>query len=279
MRIEILGSGGAVTTPRPGCDCAVCVESRAKGVPYARTGPSVFVHGPDVLIDTPEESKDQLVRAGIPRVPLALYSHFHPDHTAGMRVFESMNLDFRSWPLRAETTEVYLPERVAEDFRTYLGLWAHLEFMQERQGTVHVNVVANDEPFELGGALVTPVRLAEDYVFAYLFEADGKRALIAMDELNGWAPPDLGRLDLALLPMGIHEHDPFTGERRIGEEHPVLRFEATFPETLEIVRKLDAARVVLSHVEEMDGLGHDELQRLGAREGVEVAYDTMQVDV
>ena len=50
MRVEVLGSGGAVTIPRPGCSCRVCVEAREKGVPYSRTGPSVFVHGPDVLI-------------------------------------------------------------------------------------------------------------------------------------------------------------------------------------------------------------------------------------
>ena len=59
MQIEILGSGGAITTPRPGCHCLVCVEARAKGVPYSRTGPSLFVHGLDVLIDTPEEIKEQ----------------------------------------------------------------------------------------------------------------------------------------------------------------------------------------------------------------------------
>jgi len=52
MRVEILGSGGATTTPRPGCMCRVCVEARAKGVPYARTDP----HGtesnePDVECD------------------------------------------------------------------------------------------------------------------------------------------------------------------------------------------------------------------------------------
>lgn len=54
MRIEFLGTGGAITTPRPGCACRVCAEARVKGVPYSRTGPSVFIHGPDVLIDTPE---------------------------------------------------------------------------------------------------------------------------------------------------------------------------------------------------------------------------------
>ncbi|MCD4684507.1 MAG: hypothetical protein K8S97_01035 [Anaerolineae bacterium] len=65
MQIEILGSGGAVTTPRPLCDCRICVEARQKGIPYSRTGPSIFVHGPDVLIDTPEESKLQLDRSRV----------------------------------------------------------------------------------------------------------------------------------------------------------------------------------------------------------------------
>src|SRR5262249_56693887 len=68
LKVEILGSGGAVTIPRPGCSCRVCVEAREKGVPYARTGPSVFVHGPDVLIDTPEEAKQQLNRSQVTRI-------------------------------------------------------------------------------------------------------------------------------------------------------------------------------------------------------------------
>src|SRR5215216_4905068 len=119
MQVEVLGSGGAVTTPRPHCSCAVCVEARMKGIPYERTGPSVFVHGPDVLIDTPEESKLQLDRSRITRINAALYSHWHPDHTAGRRVWETRNYDFRGWPREAksvECTTVYLPERVGADF-------------------------------------------------------------------------------------------------------------------------------------------------------------------
>ena len=50
------------------------------------TGPSVFVHGPDVLIDTPEESKYQLKCSGIERINGCLYSHWHADHTMGMRL-------------------------------------------------------------------------------------------------------------------------------------------------------------------------------------------------
>ena len=278
MRIEILGSGGANTVPRPLCACDVCRQARLLGVPYSRTGPSVFVHGPDVLIDTPEEAKLQIDRSRISSIRCAFYSHWHPDHTAGRRICESVNGDWRAWPpdrrIRRQTP-VYLPETVAQDFRTSMALWDHLMFMQEKQQTVEVRVVRDDEAVHLGATTVTPVKLSESYVFAYLFETDTKRVLIAMDELNGWRPLDLGKLDLAVLPIGIFEHDPFTGERRIHAEHPVLAEEATYPETLEIIAALDVRRIVLSHVEHGDGNGHDDLVRLGETDGWEPAFDTM----
>ena len=65
MKVEILGSGGAVSTPRPACSCRVCAEARREGIPYSRGGPSLFVHGPDVLVDTPEDIKAQLNRSRI----------------------------------------------------------------------------------------------------------------------------------------------------------------------------------------------------------------------
>ena len=130
-----------------------------------------------------------------------------------------------------------------------------------------------------------PFRLREDYVYAFELSDGDRRLLVAMDELNGWSPPpEVKGCDLAVLPMGICEFDLFTGERLIHEEHPVLRFEATFEETLGIVAALDAGRVVLSHVEEMDCISYDELlqveQRLQA-EGTNVsfAWDGLTIDV
>lgn len=115
MQIEFLGTGGAITTPRPGCDCRICAQAREKGLPYARTGPSVFVHGPDVLIDTPEEIKNQLNRSRVTRIGACFYSLWHPDHTMGRRVWEA-NYDWRHWPPQHRPTPIYLPQQVAEDF-------------------------------------------------------------------------------------------------------------------------------------------------------------------
>jgi phosphoribosyl 1,2-cyclic phosphate phosphodiesterase len=277
LRVEILGSGGAVTIPRPGCSCRVCVEAREKGRPYERTGPSVFVHGPDVLIDTPEESKSQLNRSGVRRIAAGLYSHWHPDHTAGRRMWESRNFDFRSWPRTYETTPVYVPERVWEDFEANYGLADRFRFM-ERQGTVKVVQVAEGQPFDVGGYRVTAVPLDAENAHAFLFEGDGERILVAMDETHRWIPPDLGPLDVAVLPVGVFEHHPYSGERLIPEEFckpPVKK--TRYPQALEMARALGARRTVLSHVEEMDRLSHDELVRLGAADGWEPAYDGMVI--
>lgn len=279
LRLEILGSGGAVTIPRPGCSCLVCIEAREKGVPYARTGPSVFVHGPDVLIDTPEEAKLQLNRSQVTTITAGLYSHWHPDHTAGRRVWESRNFDFRSWPRRFETTPVYIPERVWRDFEANYGLADQFRFM-EQQGTVKVVPVPESEPFEINGATVTPIPLDAENAHAFLFEAGGKRILVAMDETHGWTPPDLGPLDLALLPIGVFEHHPYTGERLIPEEFckpPVKK--TRYGQTLELLAALRPRRTVLGHVEEMDKLSHDELVLLGATDGWEPAWDGLVLDV
>jgi phosphoribosyl 1,2-cyclic phosphate phosphodiesterase len=284
MEVEILGSGGATTIPRPGCRCRVCVGARARGVPYSRTGPSLFVHGPDLLFDTPEESRLQLDRSNVTEIAACFYSHWHPDHTMGRRVWEGVGgHDFRRWPpdpAAPTRTEIYLPEQVAADFAA-LDVRSHFDFLEER-GWVRVHELRDGETVELGGVTIRPFRLHEDYVYAFELTRGAKRLLVVMDELHRWEPPvEVRGVDLAVLPAGLHEHDPFTGERRIHEDHPVLGHEATFVQTLDIVDALAAKRVVLSHIEEIDGLGHDDLSRLAASVGREIAFahDTMVVDV
>jgi phosphoribosyl 1,2-cyclic phosphate phosphodiesterase len=285
MRVEILGSAGAITTPKPGCDCRVCAESREKGVPYSRMGPCTFVHGPDVLIDTPEEIKHQLNRSRVREIRACLYSHWHPDHVMGRRVWEDLNWSFRVWPPEPRCTPIYLPEQVAADFREHLGSWEHLEFFAERLRIVELIEVPDGETVALNGTTIRPFRLAEDYAHAFLFEADGQRVLIAPDELLGWKPPEFARgVDLAVLPMGIAATHPLTGEQQIPAEHPVLEAEASFTETLEIVRALGARQVVLSHIEEADGVTYDDLVELERRlraDGLNIcfAYDTMLIEV
>ena len=293
LTLEFLGSGGAIRTPRPGCQCELCQGARTHGVPWARTGPSIFVHGPNVLIDTPEESAMQVDRAGITDIAAGFYSHWHPDHTAGRRMYETRNWDFRNWPPHQLCTPIYLPPQVAEDFKTRLGLAENFAYLQEK-GLVDVRIF--DHPIELNGWRISTRPVAEEYVYLFLFEeiepkagsqsAVGRRVLICMDELFGWTPPaDLIGVDLAVIPKGVNEFHPITGQRIIPTDHPVLQHEATFRQTLEIAEKLQAKQLIFTHIEEPDQDSPPMLAKVAAmlqsERGWDVtfAYDTLRVEL
>ncbi len=285
LEIEWLGSGGATTTPLPGCDCPVCTQARVAGAPAARSGPSIFVHGPQILIDTPEESKAQLNRANISTINAGLYSHWHPDHTAGSRVWESLNNDWLGLPKRSRCTPVYLPEQVAADWPRWLGLQAKFDFYQHI-GVVDLQVVPEGQSLSVADVTVTPIQLQEAYVYAFLLEHAGRRVLIAMDEIVGWQPPqELRGVDLACLPMGVVDVHPLTGERLVPLGHPILAQECTFNATLNIVEQLQPKRVILAHIEEVYQILPSALDQIAAKvqrergRAIEFAYDGLRVRV
>lgn len=282
LAFEFLGSGGAVRTPRPGCFCTNCTGARAHGIPWARMSPSVFVHGPDLLVDTGEDSCAQLDRAGITHIAGGLYSHWHPDHTAGQRMWESRNHDFMRWPATHRTTPIYITKHVLEDFKTF-GVLEPLVY-KERVGFVAIHVF--DQPLELGGWRITPFVVGQDFVDAFYFEElkGTRRALLCMDELYGWEPPDfLHGVDLAILPKGLDDVHPLSGERIMHVDHPILNSEATWAQTLAMAQKIAAKHTVFMHIEEADPITPPQLDELAARvaaeQGLHVtfAYDTLVV--
>ncbi len=282
IQIEVLGSAGAVPTPRVGCPCHICAEALEKGPPYSRCGPSYFVHGPNVLIDTPEEIRLQLTRSKITNIAACFYSHWHPDHTMGRRVFEC-NFDFASGMSVLRTTPVYLPEGVAEDFKKIPGLWDHFAYLEKRK-LVDLIILRDGESVEIAQTKISPIRLAEPNCYAFLFETkEGGRALIAPDELRGFTPPDsLGKLDVAIIQTGLMERNPISGARRLPEGFLDSINEMNFEECLELVQKLRATHTYLSHLEEPEGLDYQglcELEKVLQEQGhrVSFAYDLQKI--
>ncbi len=284
MKIEILGSGGATLTPRPFCECHVCKEALQKGLPYSRSGPSYFIHEVNLLIDTPEEISLLLNRSAIRQVDAAVYSHWHPDHTAGMRVFEC-NLSFWAWPPQGPCTTLYLPAQVAEDFKQYHDLEKRAAFLERQYHVIEVKRLKEGDNLTVGNITITPILLAVGYVYAFLLDDGQSKVLIAPDETYDWKPQALPPLDVAIVPMGLMEFDPFTGERIIPMEHPVLKTEATFRQTLGILPQLNARRIILSHIEEVNRLSYADYQRLSEKLAAEYpnlgtvsfAHDQMEV--
>ena len=199
----------------------------------------------------------------------------------GMRVWEQLNADWKSFIPRHRKTPLYFPVGVAEKMSKMLGMTAHLEFMQQ-QGIVEIVRLGSNERFWLGDYSVTPVGLDADGSYGFLVEsfAPKRRVLICPDETKDWDPPrDLAGVDLAILPMGIMERKDGESEvKGFPTGHPALSQACTYRETLEHCRQIGARRTYLTHIDEPNQYSYDDLKRL-EREDLRFAFDTLVVEV
>ena len=157
-------------------------------------------------------------------------------------------------------------------------------------GVIKVHVLEDgDRPvFDNGNGeevAITPFRLHEDYVYGFNIETGGKRLVHVADEMYSWEPADeLKNPDLAIVPAGLFEFHPLTGDRIMQENHPLLERESSFRQTLDIIGKLSAAETYITHFEEAFDLTPETLAKVEAKlqaEGrnIRFAYDRLKVEL
>jgi phosphoribosyl 1,2-cyclic phosphate phosphodiesterase len=221
----------------------------------------VFIHDYSLLIDTSEDIVYQLNRSNIQSVKHATYSHWHGDHVLGYRVWYTLNYDFGE---KAEhrTTTIHVPfshERREVNF-------GHLEYLSNlrKKGLVHIEHY--ESTFAVGDLLVTSFPLGDSAILGFLLAEGDKRVLIIMDDTFGWTPDaKLKDADLAILPIGLFDVHPVTGERLMTQQHPLLADEATFSDVINLIEVLSPKQVCLSHIEEHDHIGFDSFAKINQK--------------
>ena len=86
-----MGTGAGCGAPAFFCDCKACEEARAN--PAARRGDCgalVRGAGGKVLIDTPPDTRHQLIRENVRSIDELLFTHCHSDHVSGLCEMEYM---------------------------------------------------------------------------------------------------------------------------------------------------------------------------------------------
>ena len=88
-----MGTGAGCGVPAFFCTCPACQEARAE--PRARRGDcGVMVRGAEsgsvLLIDTPPDTRHQLIREGVHQIDQLLLTHCHSDHISGLCEMEYM---------------------------------------------------------------------------------------------------------------------------------------------------------------------------------------------
>ena len=276
MKLVVLGSGGSQPTPKVGCDCRTCRAARLEmrrdpRSRHVRTGPSLWLPEHGVLIDTPEESNAQLnLHAdGALNLSHVLWSHFHPDHTAGVRIVEFI----ARWGTGGVPT--YMPE----DLETGLMELNLFQFAVQRHH-LEIHRVSDREPFKLGDLSVTMLRHSGPMpMYSFLLENAKSRFLYNPDhvmtlDLTGLEPGLLQDLDCAIVQVGLMPDG--SQSFILPPDHPARKVLLPLETICENAAKLGWKKLFFTHLyetirlfpEEYDALG----QNLSEQFGLEIGF-------
>ncbi len=101
MKIVFMGTGTSIGIPVPGCECNVCKSDNPKN---KRNRPSLMIihNNCNIIIDTPQEFRIQLIRENVKNIEAILYTHHHADHLLGLDDIRYYNVKYkRSIPIYA----------------------------------------------------------------------------------------------------------------------------------------------------------------------------------
>ena len=287
MKLIILGSGGATTIPRPGCQCKICTEARAKGIPYTRSGPSLFIPDINLLFDTPEEIAVQLNREKIKTVDYICYTHWHPDHTLGMRIIERMNKFWLAACVKGEKpwkkVTIYALTEVTNDIKAIKNKGGSFFDYYEKLGLVTVTGLENGKPTKIRDFEIVPFKVISGYrqvSTVYLIENEGKRVIYAPCDVKPF-PSDKRLEEADLLIMGGNfSEGPLKNGIIIPEDNILRRELYSFREILSLIRKISAKRTLIVHIEEEWGKSFDDYKKLEEKYrgyNFQFAYDGMKI--
>jgi len=258
VRIRFLGSGGYLRIPRACCDCKVCNEAREKGSPYERLGQSLFIEDENILFDTPEDINTELNNHNISKVEHLFYSHWHPDHTAGVRILEVLRAGKELEPVK-----VYLNENLKKDFEDKVPAL----FYFEKLG--YCKMVLGDK-VKIGGIEIELIKLNNNFAYAFLITQNNKKVVFC--PCHSMSLPVLDELrnpDLLIINVGY-----FRGDKR-----NITGFEK---DNLPLIRNLNPKQTIFTHIEETWNKNYDDYCKIEEQYkslNIKFAFDGMNIDV
>lgn len=282
MKLIILGSGGATTIPRPGCRCRVCAQARVKGIPYARSSASLYIPDINVLFDTPEEVAFQLNREEISDIDYIFYSHWHPDHTLGLRIVEKM---YKFWLGKfvrrdkpSKKVQVCALTKVMKDLMGKYG--SFLDFYK-KSDLIEMNELEDGVPFKVKNYKITSFAVHGAYVTSTVFqiECEGTKVTYAPCDVKPFPKkPQLKKTDLLILGEAFPD-GPLKEGITIPEDNPLRRELFSMKEVLELMENLKAKKTILTHIEEEWGKNYDDYKKIEKRYNGKIcfAYDGMRI--
>lgn len=283
MKFIIIGSGGCVCTPKPCCQCAICVEAREKGYPYARCGCSLYLEDIALLVDTPEDIAIALNNSNIKAVDTILYSHWDPDHTLGMRVVEQLRLewlDFLKGIKPNNPIAVYAQPDVMEDLKGIRSKYGSLlGYYEGMMGLVQCHSI--ERQIEIADIRITLIQIAkEKAVTVFVFESNGKKLIYAPCDCIPFPDDEILEGADLLVTGNTYVGNILKNGNVITDDHPLHKELYSFEDVLEMQNRLKAKRLVVTHLEEDWGKSFDDYKKLEKNySSVRFAFDGMTIEL
>ena len=245
----------------------------------------MFIKDINVLFDTPEEIDSQLNRERINNIDYIFYTHWHPDHTFGMRIVEKMYKFWLDMFVRGRKpknkVKVCAIEAVMEDLKSMGYRGGSFFKYYEKTGLIETIDLKGGEAFKIRNFMIIPFEVQTTYNVStvFLIQEDDKRVVYAPCDVKPFPEnPKLENLDLLII-GSFHLEGPLREGIVIPPNNP-LRVELFSPrEIQELSQKLNAKQTVVTHIEEEWGKTYDEYKQLEKEYDLEFAYDGMRIVV
>jgi phosphoribosyl 1,2-cyclic phosphate phosphodiesterase len=255
-QLILLGTGTSVGVPSIGCPCEVCASDDPKD---KRTRCAALVGLPqgNLLIDTPPDLRQQLLREKVGVAHAVLYTHEHADHLFGLD-------DLRLFPFYlGHPVPLYCEEQVESRIRK------SFDYAFQAEEPTHVGAVPQLQfhrigtgPFELLGARITPIRLKHGPKFEVLGFRIGNVAYCT--DTNSIPPESLELLrGLDVLILDALRHRPH-------QTHFSLE------QAIAVSRELTPKRTIFTHI--CHDLGHA-ATNAALPAGMELGYDGQRIEL
>lgn len=169
-KFVLLGTGTSVGVPVIGCGCHVCRSSNPRNQRLRCAAVAGLPQG-TLLIDTPPDLRTQLIRADLGVIDAVAFTHEHADHLFGLD-------DLRLFQFYLGHAVPVYCEPVVEQRIRHVFDYAFSSLPPTHAGAVpqlEFHPIA-EQPFEVLGAKITPIRLLHGPRFKVLGFRLGKLA-------------------------------------------------------------------------------------------------------
>ncbi len=260
LTLTLMGTGTSAGVPMIGCTCAVCTSSDPRD---RRDRAAAMVQFEDrgtvrtVLIDTPPELRQQIIRHRVMRIDGVVYTHNHADHIFGIDDLRRFNA------VQNQPINLYAEAGVAEWLRTMFAYIFRPEknVNQSFVPRLLLNPIAPAEPFDLAGLRWTPIRLLHGRLPIVGFKVGRCAYCTDVSSIPPESYPLLADLDVLVIDALRYRH------------HPT---HLTVDQALAIIDELRPRRAYLTHI--AHDIRHADLEPK-LPEHVFLGYDGITIEV